>query len=360
MIRKPTTVRGAAAFCGVVALLAAMFPFSLTGCGAGGGASLVSAISGVDVFVTDAFRDDFRQVLVTIFKVEGSTDGSNFQTLFEDATGQTINVAALSDSAVLLARASATSATFTQLRVTIGEQLTLVTPGGVSSGVPVAEGIGTATGDGKRVITAAVTTSEAGMVIVDFDLAAFQMESGRVRPAIRSGDPTAFRGRRREGRPAGTVSNLVAGASFDVQGPHGRAIHVVLTDTTTITSASGDTATLANGQRVFVEGELDRSTGTLTATSVRIDDRAPDASFQAAKGTVASVSGSSFTLAVDHAHHFAPTGGTITVVTDGTTTFRKGRVAATLADVVAGGVVMVGGTFEAATQTLTAKFVHLR
>jgi len=343
-------------------MLIVLAPVYFMGCGGGGGGGgrVSSGNGGVDVFVTDNFRDDFRQVLVTIYKVEGSTDGTTFQTLYDDANGQTINVAALADSAVLLARANVTNANFTQVRVTIGDHLTLVSPGGATSSVPIADGVGTATGDGKRVVTFNVTTNSSGNVIVDFDLASFQLAGGRVRPVLHGGDPAQFQGRRRDCRPVGTVANLVAGASFDLQGPRGSTIHVVLNDQTTITSASGSSGTLANGQHVFVEGTYDSTTRTITATSVRIDDRADQPQFQAAKGTVASVSGNSFTVTVDHAHHFTPTGGTITVTTDANTVFRRGRTTATLADATAGTTVLVGGAFDDATQTLTAKFVHLR
>lgn len=95
--------------------------------------------------------------------------------------------------------------------------------------------------------------------------------------------------------------------------------------------------------------------------TIRIDDRADRPDFQVARGTVVSVSGDNFTLTVEHAHHFTPTAGDITVQTDLNTAFRRARgVSATLADVSADATVLVGGTFDEATQTLNAKFVHLR
>lgn len=349
--------------CGVFGLVWATV--NLIGCGGGGGGGVGSVASGVaDVFVTDTFRDDFRQVLVTVFKVEGSADGTTFQTLFDDANGQAIDVAALADSTLLLARASVSGASLTQLRVTIGDRITVVPRGGgPSSSLAMPDNVGTAAGSGKRAVTFPVTTDASGNLVVDFDLASFQMEGGRVRPVIRSGDPAQFIAKRHGCRLAGTVANLVAGASFDLQGPQGRSLHVVLTGDTTISTASGAVATLANSQRVFVEGDVDRTTKTITATAIRIDDRAQDGNFQAAGGAVASVnSGSgSFTLTVAHAHHFSPTGGTITVQTDSNTIFRKARrETASISDIAANGMVLVGGTFNDSTQTLTAKFVHIR
>ena len=76
--------------------LAAAVLASLAGCGGGGTGSAVSALGGrasLDVFVTDGFSDQYKQVLATLFKIELTTDGTTYQTVFEDTAGRTLDLA---------------------------------------------------------------------------------------------------------------------------------------------------------------------------------------------------------------------------------------------------------------------------
>ena len=79
----------------------------------------------------------------------------------------------------------------------------------------------------------------------------------------------------------GTVANLVAGTSFDLEKPPHpdnddattattapALLHVLLTNTTKIVAPDGTTATLANGVRTSVHGTLDKATSTVTAIEI--------------------------------------------------------------------------------------------
>jgi len=165
----------------------------------------------------------------------------------------------------------------------------------------------------------------------------------------------------------GTVTSLdLAGGAFVLEGRSGRTVTVALTAATTITSGeTGDPITLEDGQSVQVEGIYDRSTDTITATAITLNDYIviDDAR---ARGTVASVdaAAASFVLTVDALEcgvGIEPTGDTITVVTNADTAFVRGRRrTGSFADVVAGNTAEVKGSFDTTTQTLTAEVVTLR
>src|SRR5690349_5748977 len=73
----------------LVAPLALMW---MAGCGggpSGSGSSLIasSGRAALDVYVTDGFSDQYKQVLATLYKIELTTDGTNYQTVFTDTAG---------------------------------------------------------------------------------------------------------------------------------------------------------------------------------------------------------------------------------------------------------------------------------
>ena len=146
-------------------------------------------------------------------------------------------------------------------------------------------------------------------------------------------------------------------------GERGRTLPVILIEATTIVSGqTGAAITLTNGQSVLVDGTFDIATQKLTATSVTLLDYTTYTR-ERVKGTVASVNADakSLVLTIVSADGVQPTGGTIIVQTDASTHFGKGRrQSVTLSDIAVGGSVEAEGTFDATSQTLTARSVHLR
>ena len=332
-----------------------------------GGTSTPNAQAALNVFVTDAFSDHYKQVLVTLYKIELTTDGTNYQTVFSDTGGQTINLSSLASTKELLASLNVPAGTYTQARVTFGDHFTLVGGDGTSTSVAVDPKVGTQANGQVALTVATPTKAQAGQtsaLVVDFKLAGFQLVGGVLRPTVGAGPGggPGGPGGNCSAHLDGTVANLVAGTSFDLSGHDGNTLHVLLTSTTTVVSGqTGSAVTLANGQSVRVEGAFDPKSQTVTATSVVLDDGAP-AQRQRAEGTVASLNGTagSFVLTVQRADGFQPTGGTITVQTSSATLFGKSKhQPGTLADVAAGASVDAQGTFDARTQTLTARAVFL-
>src|SRR5579864_190828 len=74
----------------------------LGGCGSGGGGSLGTGStqsSSLNVYVTDGFSDQYSQVIVTLYKIEATSDGQNYQTLYSDDSGQTLDLTSLANAA---------------------------------------------------------------------------------------------------------------------------------------------------------------------------------------------------------------------------------------------------------------------
>ncbi len=353
---------------GAIFLLALVM---LPGCGGGGGSGSSGITSSatpaaLNVFVTDAFSDQYKQVLVTLYKIELTTDGTTYQTVFSDAAGQTVDLASLANTTELLASVNVPAGTYTQARITFGDHFTLVSPDGTSKSVAVDPSVGTAA-NGTVALTIPTPTrcvsGQSSALYVDFKLAGFTLVGNVLRPQVGAGDPGQDGGRGCDAHLGGTVANLVAGTSFDLQGPNGRMLHVVLSATTAIVSGqTGAAVTLANGQNVRVEGAFDAASQTVTATTVTLDDVMGMMHPERADGTVASVNAgaNTFVLTIQRADGFQPTGGTITVQVGSATMFDRGmHQAGSLADVTSGSQTAVEGSFDAATQTLTARSVFL-
>lgn len=333
----------------------------------GSTATSTGRAAALNVYVTDGFGDTYKQVLVTLYKIELTTDGTNFVTVFEDPAGRTLDLRSMSTTAELLASVNVPAGTYTQSRVTFANQFTLVGRDGTSSSVAVDPSVGTAVAGNQVAVTvttpAKALADQTATLLLDFKLAKFQLVGNVLRPHLEAGDHGALGGKNCGGHLQGAVANLdTAGTGFDLQGRDGRTIHVTLTDATVITDGqSGAAITLANGQNVLVEGTFDAATNTLAATAVTL--RTPSAvRGPRATGTVASVdaSAATFVLTVERADGIRPTGGTITVVTNASTVFRAGRhQSGAFSDLASGNSVRVGGTFDAATQTLTATVVDL-
>ena len=356
-------------------LSGSLFSVSLVGCGGGSGSSLNGLTSvtstsraALDVYVTDGFSDQYKQVLATVYKIELTTDGTNFTTVFSNTAGQTLDLPSLASSAALLGTVTVPTGTYTQARITFGDHITLVPTTGTSTSVAVDTSIGTAANGQIAIVVntpTRVQANQSNSVFVDFKLAEFKLVGSVLKPSIScaGGNDPGQQGKQRMGHLQGTVTNLNGTTSFTLQGPDSRTITVALSSTTTITSGqTGSAVTLANGQYVIVDGQFDPTTSTVTATSVTLNDYTT-INHARVNGTVASIdtTGTSFVLTIQRADGIQPTGGTITVLTTASTQFGKGmHQSGSFTDITVGGTVGADGTFDTTKQTLTARFIGLR
>ncbi len=363
-------------------LLAPLALYLLPGCG--GGSSGTTSLSGVtsstraalNVYVTDAFSDQYKQVIATLYKIELTADGTTYTTVYFSDTGQTLDLASLASSAQLLASLTVPTGTYTQARVTFGDHITLVTNAGVSSSVAVSSKVGTDTNGQVAIVVntpTRVQANQSNTVFVDFKLAEFQLTGSTITPSIGCGGGQGGPGvggepgdglgsKQRNGHLNGTISALSGTTSFTLTGGNGRTLTINLSSATTVIDGqTGAVATLANGQSVIVDGTFDPTTSTVTASAITLNDYVTVQHAQA-RGTVASVdaTAASFVLTVQRADNFAPTAGTIRVVTNAGTNFGKGmHQSGAFTDVAVSGSVNVSGVFNTTTQTLTATFVGL-
>lgn len=338
----------------------------IIGCGGGTSGTGNTSRAPLNVYITDAFNDDYRQVLATIYRIELSTNGTNYTTVFDSTMGDTLDLSSLSDTAELLASLSFPTGNYTQMRVTYGDKLTLVARNGTSTIVDVDPSVGTiSNGRVSVVINTAlgVFPNLTNVVYVDFRLSEFRLVGGKVRTVIRGENGVSSHiSKRHRAHLRGTIAELTA-TGFVLVGERDRRVNVTLTNTTTITSGeTGETATLANGQSVIVEGTYDRNANSVTSVAITINDFVTVNRAEAV-GTVESVDATAktFVLKVLRSHNFQPQAGTITVVTNNNTRIRKGRnTTGTFADITVGGNVGVVGSFNVPSQTLTARGVNVR
>lgn len=173
----------------------------------------------------------------------------------------------------------------------------------------------------------------------------------------------------------GTVT-AVNGTSLSVT-DHSQTVYTVDDSQANITKGFGKDATtmttadVKTGDMVAVQGTV--SGTNVTATSIVDGVPAKDGhdphggpgmgQRPGAFGTVSAVNGSSFTVTEPvgppNADSSAVTTKTVTVTTDSNTTYSKDRVAGTSADVVVGTHVMVVGTLDSNTNTVTATKVDV-
>jgi hypothetical protein len=254
--------------------------------GCGGSDSSGTNDRGVDIYVTDQFADRHSQVWVTLHRIEVG-DGATFTTVYENETGNPLNVVSLKDSAELLASVSLPDTPYTHVRVTYADQVTLVDKEGKSSTVPVSPTDDTTVESGKAVhvskTKAPFRPSAEKRLVVDFQLATFDIVGGKLKVGIRPEPPADFDNKVRWCAVPGTITNLST-TSFTLRpdmripqvlgGPDGRpdvrSLTVNISESTSIVGPDGTVAVLANGQDVLVRGNVDKDSGTIAATHVLV------------------------------------------------------------------------------------------
>ncbi len=255
------------------------------GCG-GGSDSESGSDRGVDIYVTDQFADRHAQVWVNLLRIEVG-DGAQFTTVYDNPSGNALNIVSLKDTAELLASVSLPDSPYTHVRVTYGDQVTLVDKEGKSTTVPVASTDDTTVENGKAVhvsqTKAPFRASTSRRLVIDFQLATFEVVGGKLKVGIRPEPPADFDNKVRWCAVPGTVADLST-TSFTLRpemrmpqvggGPDGpptvRSFTVNVTESTSIVGPDGAAATLSNNQAVVVRGSVDKDSGTIAVTHVLV------------------------------------------------------------------------------------------
>jgi hypothetical protein len=264
----------------------------LAGCGGG---STSATTRGVDIYVTDQFADQYSHVWVTLQSI-AIGDGKTFTDVYSATTGKTIDIVSLKDTAELLSSIQLNDESYTHIRVTYADTVTLVDASGTSTMLQVAPSPSTTVGGGLAIHTSATRVpfkaSTNRQLVVDFNLASFEVSGGKLKVGIVPEPPIGFNGKFKRFANNGLVSNLTE-TSFVMTGGDNRppvqiqpyplppppkpgmrsSINVSFDANTVILGPDGpDTAlaALANGQKVVVRGSYDDASKTLTATEINI------------------------------------------------------------------------------------------
>jgi hypothetical protein len=264
----------------------------LAGCGGG---STSATTRGVDIYVTDQFADQYSHVWVTLQSI-AIGDGKTFTDVYSATTGKTIDIVSLKDTAELLSSIQLNDESYTHIRVTYADTVTLVDASGTSTMLQVAPSPSTTVGGGLAIHTSATRVpfkaSTNRQLVVDFNLASFEVSGGKLRVGIVPEPPIGFNGKFKRFANNGIVSNLTE-TSFVMTGGDNRppvqiqpyplppppkpgmrsSINVSFDANTVILGPDGPNAAiaaLANGQKVVVRGSYDDASKTLTATEINI------------------------------------------------------------------------------------------
>ncbi len=397
------------ALCAVAAVAA------IAGCGSGGGGStgggVAPLVKGVGVYATDAFNDDYSQVWITLYKIELSTDGTTFTTVYDQPAGVAIDAASLASKTTLLGTVNIPAGDYTTIRVTTGDHITLFPKGGGAGiSAPVDPTKATVSG-GQAVVTVSIpkhiAAAASNNIVIDFNLAAFKLVGGKVECSIGDGDNSSFPGKAHEAEIHGTVSNLVAGTSFTLTLENGNTVSVLMTASTVVlspvvSSTAVASTPLANGQKVVIIGTVDTTTHAITADRVRIipaqdsgggsgstgggsgtpppppgdfghgDDGTPgstppapggsvDIHTAAVVGLVTAVDATAKTITVteQEAEGFQPVSTSVTIQTSAKTRFVQEKTLIDFSAILVGKRVIAVGTVDATTGQLNAAEVHL-
>ncbi len=338
--------------------------------GCGGGGSISVSNSGIDVFFSDDFSDDFDQVWVRVYRVDVVGSGGT-TTVFSDPDGEVMDLAALNDGAPRFVYMGSGDVTAPQMvSIVLDRELSLIPTGG-DSAISASFDLALATGDGQVTIDLTLDVRvDSGSVVVDFDLSQWTLNGGSINPVVRVGSDIGLdNGDRHEERSIrGTVNDLVGEAPdqhFRLRTHSGHSVPVITTADTVVYGPDGAESTLANGQHVLVTGVFSRPAGGFLASEIQI--RGPDDHLHRLMGEAfdANFETCTFLVKLIDVRGFVPSHRIVTVLTPEGTVYlgpagdeiRKARFYERL--VAHGTKVVAEGRYDPGTNTFTAAVVKL-
>ncbi len=356
---------------GAVVALAAVV--SIAGCGGGGGGTQPGGTGRLQAFAADDFREDHQQIWATIYKVELLDASGAAVTVFEDAVGKSMDLQLLHDNAgprfAFLSDVAIAVGTYSQVRLTMGPEITTPLAASLTRNA-AGQVLYTSTLDTPTVIAEGVTSK----LVIDFDLPHFVLVNGEITPKVKRGDDSTLsdKTRHHDEDYHGTITGLTGTApvqSFTLTNGVWKTEVSVDASTVIFFEKSQSSPALANNLFVEVNGTFDTVTGVLKATKIKIEDKSAGGQSNGrgipeVKGLVSAPSAGtrSFTVAIAESDDFVPTQSTVNVVVTDTTVFRAHRgvlltEAEYFATLGAASIAEVKGTYNAATNTITATLV---
>ena len=357
-------------------LLGTSVLFGALGCG--GSSSASGGTGNFQLFVTDDLHPGYSGVWVKVYKAQVKNSAGASTTLFDSATGSTINLRQLNDGAakfLLLAPGTLPDGTYNKVEFVLDKSVTLVaTPSGTSSTANFPASMDDATAGRSKLEVAlapALVVPGATRVAIDFDLKNWTVAGGIVTPVlgVHPGtgldDPARHERFELEGRISG-LAGTAPTQSFSLSLKSGGSVSV---STDANTSIVGDGASaLGNGLKAEVYGDFDPATRTVAARVIKLESEFENEAKAIGQALNVVEASNSFDVNPKFTRGFAPQGEKVGVVTNPTTTRFRGNHGSTLtsaqfyAAVVAAGanaVVEVEGTYNSGSNSIAAKSVHI-
>ena len=280
-----------------------------------------------------------------------------------------------------MTRGTARSRPHTGVRVTLAPTVVLFPPwAAAGQPTPVADGVARDAA-GRPVVEFPLAGGPRNLgagdddLAIDFDLPAFLLVDGKVRPAVREGDRAGLRdaGRQESREFTGAVTGLSGVApdlAFTLDRPNGQSLTVRTGAATRVFHSGGSPSpALRNGDRVEVRGAFDAAADVLLASAVKIEDgvgREDEDEVEGAASAVDPATGR-FVLTTVRVEGFLPERAAVAVVTTGGTVFRSDRGVLITAAEFYGALAAAGGAaraeaegvYDAPSNTLTARKVKL-
>lgn len=358
----------------------------LAGCGGGGSETTSVGNSRATVMLTDSLRDDYSSIWATVLKAELTNADGSVVVLFDDPDGQVLDLRRLRDLSgarySFLASTEIPAGTYTGITVTVAPNMTLFPRGSITGQMtPITEIIARdSNGNVPLALTFAspktLSTGGDTNLVVDFDLANFKVENGKVIPVLREGPLDGLINPERHERHEirGVIARLEGTAptqTFSLRRRDNRNVPIVTTaDTAIFYRGSTTTAALAVNQVVEVEGRYNTTTDRFVATKVVIkNDTTPDDSFRVeVKGGVDEVNAErkSLVIVAQEVEGTDPTRSRFPTTTDENTIYRSDRGVSITAErffayLLANPTTLVEakGSLNSATGRLTARILKI-
>ncbi len=320
--------------CGSIALviIGAVMALGLTGCG--GSSSTPSSGTGTGVtYVTDSASSLYSSVLVTLYEVEVGSNGT-YTPIFKSTSGIQLNLATLSGLDEFLNAAMGVSiGTYNTVRVTVGNTVTVTpTNSTTSTALTLGPSVGTPVGSNEVQIVYTlpspiqVTNGGIGNIAVDFNLPGFVINGNTITSMpVQEQSDTSFQTASKSCRVYGMIfvaTSLSSPYSFSMTSPNSTTpLTVTGTSSTLLVDLTngtfGASATLQEGENIYVIGTFDPSTLTITASYIFIlpAQATNGAGVAAVDGEVESVNtaNNTFTVAIANMENMTLDSGVLTV-----------------------------------------------
>jgi hypothetical protein len=331
-----------------LALATGVFASVLTACGGGGAESslgpTVSANSyTLQTYITDNLATEYAKVWVSIKKITAVDSTGAEVTLFDGSTSPaTVNLSSLAAVGQFLASVSLPAGIYSQVKVTLGNAVQLVS---LDGGTTISAKF---SADGSDLVLSIrdidLNPAVSGQLVLDFNLAKFNYDAttGIVTPVVEHPKPADAFGKfiRQEAEVHGTVDSVNASAgSFTVTDAHlGGAVIVSLASDATLvneqTQAKLSLSDLPVGAVVELRGTVKPGAttadpATVTASVVHVlpagstGHGVPGALRLSGSGSITAVTGSKVTVSLSDAN-FLPSSNSV-VVDIGSARFTHGQ-----------------------------------